>query len=116
MTKKCLGCGVILQDNNELIEGYVSDLSNDYCRRCFRMKNYGDYEVVLKSNEEYIDILKKIKEIESELIYIKNKMNLAFELLMQIYADMDFDNIKDIKNSNALKKFFRKRKDLNYDD
>lgn len=73
-------------------------------------------EELIRKGIDEIDILKKIKEIESELIYIKNKMNLAFELLMQIYADMDFDNIKDIKNSNALKKFFRKRKDLNYDD
>ena len=73
-------------------------------------------EELIRKGIDEIDILKKIKEIESELIYIKNKMNLAFELLMQIYADMDFDNIKYIKNSNALKKFFRKRKDLNYDD
>ena len=73
-------------------------------------------EELIRKGIDEIDILKKIKEIESELIYIKNKMNLAFELLMQIYADMDFDIIKDIKNSNALKKFFRKRKDLNYDD
>lgn len=60
--------------------------------------------------------LQKIEDLESKLIYIKNKINLTLELLMQIYADMDFDNIKDIKNSTALKKFFRKRKDINYDD
>ena len=61
-------------------------------------------EELIRKGIDEIDILKKIKEIESELIYIKNKMNLAFELLMQIYADIDFDNIKDIKNSNTLKK------------
>ena len=80
MTKKCLGCGVILQDNNELIEGYVSDLSNDYCRRCFRMKNYGDYEVVLKSNEEYIDILKKIGNTRSLILYVVDLLSVPFDL------------------------------------
>ena len=80
MTKKCLGCGVILQDNNELIEGYVSDLSNDYCRRCFRMKNYGDYEVVLKSNEEYIDILKKIGNTRSLVLYVVDLLSVPFDL------------------------------------
>ena len=72
-------------------------------------------ELIRKGIEEK-DKSKRIEEIEATLIYIKNKVNLTFELLMQIYADMDFDNIKDIKNSLALKKFFRKRKDLNYDD
>lgn len=76
----------------------------------------GLVEELIRKGIEENDRLKKIEGIELELIYIKNKMNLAFELLMQIYADMDFDNIKDVKNSSALKKFFRKRKDLNYDD
>ena len=67
-------------------------------------------EELIRKGIDEIDILKKIKEIESELIYIKNKMNLAFELLMQIYADMDFDNIKDIKNSNALKNSLEREK------
>ena len=73
-------------------------------------------EDLVRIGIDEIDKSKRIEEIEATLIYIKNKVNLTFELLMQIYADMDFDNIKDIKNSIALKKFFRKRKDLNYDD
>lgn len=38
MIKKCIGCGAILQDNNPLIEGYTTVLTNDLCKRCFRMK------------------------------------------------------------------------------
>lgn len=73
-------------------------------------------EELIRKGIDEIDKLQRVEAIESKLTYIKNKVNLTFELLMQIYADMDFDNIKDIKNSIALKKFFRKRKDLNYDD
>ena len=48
--KKCLGCGVVLQDENILQEGYTTSLENDICQRCFRMKNYGEYQMVAKSN------------------------------------------------------------------
>ena len=57
-SKKCLGCGVELQDENILKEGYITSLENDICQRCFRMKNYGEYQTVTKSNEEYLYIEK----------------------------------------------------------
>ena len=55
--KKCQGSGVLLQDENILQEGYTTSLENDICQRCFRMKNYGEYQMVAKSNEEYLSIL-----------------------------------------------------------
>ena len=42
--KYCEGCGVLLQDENILQEGYTTNLENDLCQRCFRMKNYGEYQ------------------------------------------------------------------------
>ena len=51
--KYCKGCGVKLQDENVLQEGYSVNLDQDYCQRCFRIKNYGDYQVVTKGNDEY---------------------------------------------------------------
>ena len=47
MTKKCIGCGALLQTVNSNLEGYVPDelISNTkVCQRCFRIKNYGDYK------------------------------------------------------------------------
>ena len=44
--KKCLGCGILLQDENILQEGYTTSLENDICQRCFRMKNYGEYQTL----------------------------------------------------------------------
>ena len=58
--KYCLGCGIKLQDQNMLLEGYTMNLENDYCARCFRLKNYGEYNLSTKSNDEYIEILKGI--------------------------------------------------------
>ena len=54
MNKKCLGCGSILQDNNPMLIGYTDNLTNTYCKRCFRMRNYGEYMIVPQNNKEYI--------------------------------------------------------------
>ena len=74
--KRCQGCGVLLQDENVLQEGYTSSLENELCQRCFRMKNYGEYQVVTKSNEEYLDILKEVGKTKDLVLYITDLLNL----------------------------------------
>ena len=74
--KRCQGCGVVLQDQNVLQEGYTTNLENDICQRCFRMKNYGEYQVVAKSNDEYIDILKEVGKTKDLVLYITDLLNL----------------------------------------
>jgi len=78
--KKCLGCGVLLQEENILQEGYTTSLENDICQRCFRMKNYGEYQVVAKSNEEYLNILKSVAETKDLVLYITDLLNLENNL------------------------------------
>lgn len=79
-TKKCIGCGVILQDENITQEGYVSSLENNLCQRCFRMKNYGEYQVTTKSNEEYIEILKSVGETKDLVLHIVDLLNIDRDL------------------------------------
>lgn len=86
MSKKCKGCGVTLQDDNMLKEGYVTSLDNDYCQRCFRLKNYGEYQVVVKSNEEYLNILKDVGKTKDLVLYITDLLNL----------EKDFTDIRKI--------------------
>ena len=78
--KRCLGCGVLLQDENILQEGYTTNKENDLCRRCFRMKNYGEYQVVVKSNDEYVKILKEVGETKDLVLYITDLLNLEQDL------------------------------------
>ena len=78
--KYCLGCGVVLQENNILQEGYTTSLENDICQRCFRMKNYGEYQVVTKSNEEYLDILKGVAETKDLVLYVTDLLNIEKNL------------------------------------
>ena len=74
--KRCLGCGVLLQDENVLQEGYTTSLENDICQRCFRMKNYGEYQVVTKSNEEYIKILEDVGKTKDLVLYVTDLIKL----------------------------------------
>jgi ribosome biogenesis GTPase YqeH len=78
--KKCLGCGVELQDQNILQLGYTTSLENDYCQRCFRMRNYGEYQAITKSNSEYIDILKSVGKTKDLVLYVSDLLNLEKEI------------------------------------
>lgn len=78
--KYCTGCGVRLQDENILLEGYTSSLENTLCSRCFRMKNYGEYQVVTKSNEEYLQILKSVDETKDLVLYMVDLLNISKDI------------------------------------
>ena len=80
--KYCIGCGVKLQDSNMLYDGYTPDLSNDICSRCFKLRNYGDYQITTKSNEEYIDILKSVNETKDLVLYIVDLLNIEKDIKM----------------------------------
>ncbi len=74
--KHCQGCGVLLQNENVLQEGYTTNLENELCQRCFRLRHYGEYQVVTKSNEEYLKIIKDIAETKDLVLYITDLLNL----------------------------------------
>ena len=90
--KRCQGCGVLLQNENILLEGYTTNLENDICQRCFRMKNYGEYQVVTKSNEEYLKILKSVSETKDLVLYITDLLNL----------EKDLDEIRNMFNNKMI--------------
>lgn len=90
--KYCSGCGVLLQNENIALEGYVNDLNNDICQRCFRMKNYGEYQAVTKSNEEFINILKDVDKTKDLVLHIVDLVNL----------DKDLNAIREIISNNML--------------
>lgn len=74
--KRCEGCGVVLQDQNVLQDGYTTSLDNNICQRCFRMKNYGEYQIVTKSNDEYLETLREVGKTKDLVLYITDLLNL----------------------------------------
>lgn len=80
MSKKCSGCGIILQDIDSSIEGYVDDFNKDLCERCFRLRNYGIYRDTDRNNCAYEKILDNISNNDL-VVYVVNVLNLNLDLL-----------------------------------
>ena len=126
--KKCLGCGVTLQDVNILQEGYTTTLENDLCQRCFRMKNYGEYQVVAKSNDEYLEILKDVAETKDLVLYVTDILNMEEDIeeirdlihnkmiLVVNKIDVLPKSVKEEKIINYLKNIDAKEKDINFEE
>ena len=111
--KRCSGCGVLLQDQNLLQEGYTTSLENDVCQRCFRMKNYGEYQVVTKSNDEYLKILKSVGETKDLVLYITDLLNLE-ENIEEIRNILPNKMILVLNKKDVLPKSVKDEKLINY--
>ena len=114
MSKKCLGCGAILQNEDVNRDGYIQDLRKTRCERCFRIKNYGEYKSVVKDNSSFIEILDNINH--------KDLVVLVIDLL-NISEDF-YSFVKRLKNPilvaltkrDLLPKSINDEKLLNYLD
>ena len=65
MSKKCIGCGAILQSDDKDKIGYIRKEKledSNYCERCFKITNYGDFKKIDTTGEEYIEIYKNINK------------------------------------------------------
>lgn len=113
LEKTCKGCGVVLQDQNVLQEGYTTSLENDICQRCFRMKNYGEYQVITKSNEEYLNILKSVGETKDLVLYITDLLNLE-KNIEQIRSIIPNKMILVLNKKDVLPKSVKETKLIQY--
>lgn len=80
MSKFCIGCGVELQCEDAFEDGYVNPSMIDktiMCRRCFRLKHYGEYKVTNKSNSYYRGIIKEIFRMNELVLHIVDIFNLG---------------------------------------
>lgn len=77
---KCIGCGSILQDIDELGEGYTRNINNELCERCFRIKNYSDYKLIIKDNNDFIDILSNIGKKDDLVVLVVDIFNIPKNL------------------------------------
>ena len=109
---KCLGCGIKLQNIDSNIEGYVENIDNNICERCFKLKNYGEYRITNKTNEDYLNILKNIDN-NSLVIYVTSILDLNIDylnlfknvILVITKKDLLPKSIKDNKIKNYFKDY-----------
>jgi len=80
MSEKCIGCGIIKQNQNESELGYCRDLNQDYCQRCFRIMHYND--PLIDTRE-----LVSFKEMHN---YLDETDNLLIALVVDIMSVSSF--------------------------
>ncbi len=108
---RCVGCGMLLQDVNKNDDGYVSSLDKELCERCFIIKNYGQNKIVNRTNDDYIEILKKIRD-KDVVVYVSNILTLNLDyidkfknvILVLTKRDILPKSVKDVKIINYVKK------------
>ena len=92
MNKYCLGCGVKLQDENILNVGFVTSLEQDLCMRCFRLKNYGEYESVSSNIIDYERIIDEINKTNDLVLYVVDILNIPYDIM----------NIRKLTNNDCI--------------
>lgn len=80
MSNKCIGCGILMQDVDSNMDGYVSRSDYRLCERCFRIKNYGQNRDVISNNLDFLKILEGISDNDL-VVYVSSLLTLNLDYL-----------------------------------
>ena len=116
MNKKCLGCGSMMQFTDKDKEGYVDE--KDYnssliCKRCFRMKYYGEYYPVNKKNDDFIDIVKSINNTDDLVLFVVDLFTISHNINI-IHKYLNNDIIMVITKRDIMPKSIKNEKLIKY--
>ena len=112
---KCIGCGAILQNNDESLVGYVRDISSPLCERCFKIQNYGNYMPVIKEESEFINMLRTINTTNDLVVLVVDLFNFNPNMEL-ISKNINNDVILVLTKRDILPKSLYEDKLLNYID
>lgn len=107
---KCVGCGAILQCDDEKLDGYVEDITHKICNRCFKIKNYGENRNITRTNLDYMNILNRISDNDL-VVYVSSLLTLNLEyvkkfknvILVLTKRDVLPKSVKNVKIVNYVK-------------
>ena len=83
MNKKCMGCGSLLQTKDVTKEGYIKEencSNSTLCSRCFKIRNYGEYKIIEKTNQNFIPILENIGKTGDLVVLVVDLFNINNDL------------------------------------
>jgi len=132
---RCIGCGASIQTKYPDKPGFVKeevlenkDLKDVLCSRCFRIKNYNEYEFNPINEKAYFEIINKIIMSKSLFIYVADCIDLTsinFEILSKLQnrdliivmnrVDLLPKSIKEGKIKASLKQYLFKN-NIKYKD
>lgn len=100
MTKKCMGCGSILQVDNKDNIGYTPDINNNLCMRCFKLKHYGKLinKGKIQDNEQLIN---KINKKNCYVIYVCDFLNIYSDVI-EVYKKIKCNKCLVITKSDLI--------------
>lgn len=93
MVNKCVGCGVELQIQNQNELGFANSLDSLYCKRCYRIKHYGDYASIKKhsvSSDKVFDAVMKIEGVILLVIDVTDIDSGLFTGIQRHLANREF--------------------------
>lgn len=105
---KCIGCGIELQNIDITKDGYVNDINDKLCQRCFRIKYYNEYKVTNKNNNDYIEILNNISD-NNLVVYVTSPLDIRLD-----YIDSFKNVIVVLTKRDILPKSVNDEKLINY--
>ncbi len=92
---KCQGCGLELQNTNSDEKGFVPNIESPICKKCFRSKNYGEFD----NNLSTFYKLEEIQEIKDDnVIMIVDIMNPYETMISDINRFVDPVNLTVLVN------------------
>lgn len=115
MIKKCLGCGSIMQHEDENLNGFVDEENFEkslICKRCFRIKNYGDYKFVSNNKEEYQKIFDYVKKKNELVLFLCDILTLDDSIAK--INDFSGNAILVITKKDLLPKSVKEKKIIEY--
>lgn len=77
---KCIGCGSILQDTDKNKDGYVLDINDKLCQRCFRIRYYNEYKNTIRDNNDYLKILDSINN-DDLVVYVTSLLDIRLDYI-----------------------------------
>ncbi len=84
--KKCIGCGVVLQNSDPKKIGYTPKENSDYCQRCFRITHYDDLTISMNQGIDDEDSLNEIAKIENALIiWVVDLFDFESNMILNLY-------------------------------
>ena len=100
MTKKCIGCGLSLQDTKKDELGYTPDLKNNYCMRCFKLTHYN--ELINKGvNIDNAKLIASINKKKIFVIFLVDFLNI-YEEVIDTYKKITCEKILVITKSDLI--------------
>lgn len=81
MSKKCKGCGVILQTTDKDRIGYTPKADAKYCQRCFRIRHYDDVTISMKQGVDGDQVLAQIAQKDALIVWVVDLFDFEANLI-----------------------------------